>query len=99
MVDSNDQRDFHRMMVECEIAYRPVSGGDLKSGMAQNISASGLLFSCDEALDVGLVLEVNIVAEKALVPPLHAIVEVLRVLPASESGGYAIACKVREIIG
>ena len=100
MVDSSDQRDFHRMTVECEIKYRKPGTNDYQQGKANNISAGGLQFTCAENLGAGDEVEVLIEPGVSLTPPLHAMVEVVRTEESPDSPGeYRVACNIRQILG
>jgi hypothetical protein len=99
MVDSSDQRNFHRMTVECEIKYRKSGTNEYQSGTANNISAGGLQFTSVDALDIGDQVEVLIEPGVSLTPPLHAMVEVVRTEELADSpGNYRVACNIRQIL-
>ncbi|MEJ2343798.1 MAG: PilZ domain-containing protein [Gammaproteobacteria bacterium] len=98
MVDSSDERDFHRMAIECRGFCREVGTDPLHPVMVRNLSGTGMLLQCAQRLDVGQMLEVSIPSEDRLVAPLHAIVEVLRVEPRPDGAGCDAGCAIREMI-
>lgn len=97
MVDSSDQRDFRRMMLNCEATLQSVADGTVLRGNAINISATGMLVLCDQVLPEGGEYQINITPERRVTPPLDALVEVLRVKPAQESGLYEVAFVIKEM--
>ena len=99
MVDSSDQRDFHRMTVACSIRFRKTDEEDFRTGTANNISAGGVQFSCGEPFSPGDTVEVMIEPGVALTPPLHARVEVVRCDESGQQpGDYDVACRIRQIL-
>jgi hypothetical protein len=98
MVDSSDERDFHRMAIECRGSCREVGTDPLHPVVVRNLSATGMLLRCAQRFDVGQMLEVSVLSEDRLVAPLHAIVEVLRVDPRPDGGGCEAGCAIREMI-
>jgi hypothetical protein len=97
MVDSSDMRDFRRMSISCKAQLKNMADGSVLYGNAINISATGLLVVCDQELPAGQQYEVNVAPEKQVVPPLDALVEVLRVRPAEEAGKYEVAFVINEM--
>lgn len=96
MVESSDERDFRRMTLECAITYRAAGSHEVFSARARNISSTGILFITDRALRPGAQLTVNVTPGQAVVPPLNARVQVIRVEP--DGGDYAVACRIREFL-
>lgn len=97
MVDSSDVRDFRRMSISCRAQLKNVADGSVLSGDAVNISATGMLVECDRALTPGQQYEINVTPEKAVVSPLEALAEVLRVEPASTAGSYQVAFVIKKM--
>ncbi|MFU8837834.1 MAG: PilZ domain-containing protein [Thiohalomonadaceae bacterium] len=97
--DFSEKRDFFRMEVGCPMQYRQEGSGEaLQQGTVRDLSASGLSFICQQRLSEGDRLEVVISPEKAIVPPLHASAEVVRV-SEQETGGVEVGVKILEIFG
>ncbi len=90
-----EKRDFMRMGVECRVSMEVVDSGERLVGQASNLSATGLLIACDRALPLGTMVEISLVAERSIVPPLDALAEVVRVVPAGES--FHLGVKITEM--
>lgn len=97
MVDSSEQRHFRRMEIDCEILWRPEGGDELLHAQAINLSATGLAMICDQEQSAGARLEININPAYRVVPPMNAIVEILRVKKHAEDK-YEYACEIREFL-
>jgi len=97
MVDSSEQRDFRRMQIDCDILWRPEEGDELFHAQAINLSATGLAMTCDQDLPAGTRLEININPAYRVVPPMNAIVEILRVKKQAEDK-FEYACEIREFL-
>ncbi|MCK5092083.1 MAG: PilZ domain-containing protein [Gammaproteobacteria bacterium] len=97
MVDSSDMRDFRRISIDCGVTLKNLDSGSVYSGVATNLSATGVLIECKDQLAVGDQLEINIVPEKTIVPPLHALVEIIRIGQGGEGKVYQVACAISEM--
>jgi len=98
MVDSDDQRDFRRMNIDCPVNFRRRRADAFCSGTVTNLSARGMLLTSYESLQVGDSLEVDIRPANTLTPPLHAMVEVVRVEPGAAAGSVEAGCTITEIL-
>lgn len=96
MVDSSDMRDFRRMSIDCGVTLKNLDSGTVYNGVATNLSATGVMIECDHALTVGDQLEINIVPAKTIVPPLNALVEIIRI-GGGEGKAYKMACAISEM--
>lgn len=92
----SEKRDFGRMGVECGMTFQVEGKDETHNGIARNLSASGLLITTDREVPVGTLLYVCIKPEKAIVPPLEASVEVLRV-ESPVAGSYELGVSIKEI--
>ena len=97
MVDSSDMRDFRRMSIDCGVTFKKTNSDSACSGIATNLSATGILIECDEQLEVGDELEINVKPEKAIVAPLSAIVEIIRIGQGNNGKAYELACTIKEM--
>ena len=61
MVDSYDGRDFRRMNIDCEVVVRRIAEDVSLNGRANNLSATGLLFTCAESIIVFSLTSDNVV--------------------------------------
>ena len=98
MVDSDDQRDFRRMNIDCPVNFRRERADGFCVGTVRNLSGRGLLLNSHEALQLGDRLEVDIRPANTLTPSLHAIVEVVRVEPGAAAGSCDAGCTIVEIL-
>ena len=96
--DFTEKRDFYRMEVGCPMQFKIQGDPALHTAVVRDLSASGLGFVCQQALAEGSVVEVVVSPEKAIVPPLQAIAEVVRLSP-QDDGSYEIGVKITEILG
>ncbi len=97
MVDSSDKRDFMRMHVEIGARFKINGHNEYHQGTVADLSAGGLLLSTQIPLADGDELEIQVVPEKAVVPPLHAKLKVLRV-DNEQSQQYRAGCKITEFL-
>ncbi len=94
--DYDEKRDFIRMTIDCELTLRDQSNGQEYQGRCKNLSGSGALFHVDEAPALGSQLEIHMAPDKAVVPALDAVVEVVRV-DADTTGGFLVGTTIREM--
>lgn len=97
MVDSSDMRDFRRMSIDCGLTFKKPDSDTVYSGIAKNLSATGVLIECDEPLTIGDQLEINIKPEKTITDPLNAVVEVIRIGEGRKNHAYELACTITEM--
>ena len=95
--DYSEKRDFIRMAVGATMSFKVRGSGEHVAGVAKDLSASGLSIICDKALSLGDVLEVNVTPEHSVVPPLDALVEVVRVDDLGD-GSYELGTSIVEFI-
>lgn len=96
MVDSSDKRDFKRMTVDCAVKFKSLESEHLYDGVAKDLSASGIALYSQQSFSVGDKLEVFVRPDKQVVPPLDAVVEVMRV-DALPDQRYLLGCVIREM--
>lgn len=100
MLEYEEKRDFVRMQTNCRITYKFPGSETVHEGVCLNLSGAGVLFRATERIDNGRALEIKIVADNALTPPLIAYVEVIRsMVSESEEGGFEIAGAIKGIKG
>lgn len=97
MVDSSDQRDYRRMSIECEMSFRVGGSHTTFAAQAKDISSTGMSFTTEHPLNAGDALVVNVTPAQAVVEPLNARVEVVRVDQLAD-GTYEVACKIKEFL-
>ena len=96
MNDYAEKRAFYRMTMECQIDLIDPMTGQAGTATLQDMSASGVSMTTQEAMQVGETVRINVVPENDITPPLEALVSVIRCEPAP-SGGFAIAASIVEI--
>jgi len=100
MQDYSEKRDFYRMAVDCAARYR-VDGADaVQPATVKDLSAGGLQLRTDHEVESGVSLNVAIQPGKAITPPLHAVVRVIRCTPADDGPGgrFSIACTIERML-
>lgn len=95
--ESEERRDFMRMLVNCEVRFGSSARGRSFSGQVKNLSARGLLFSTAQALEVGEQIELVINSPGGAVPPLEATADVVRIDDAEGDGLYEVAVALRQV--
>ncbi|MGX2030969.1 MULTISPECIES: PilZ domain-containing protein [Methylocaldum] len=96
MLEYDEKRDFIRMQADCKMTFRLADSDIVHEGVCVNISGSGILFEADIPLDVGKAVEVCLVPQNKITPPLTAYIETIR-CAESEAGGYRIAGAIKGI--
>ena len=94
--DYDEKRDFQRMALDTRIQCKDLASGETFYGHAQDLSSRGLSIDTDREFAPGARLEVRIVPERALVPPLYAAVEVVRVEPSVNGQGFNLGVRILE---
>lgn len=97
MVDSFENRDFRRMSVQCFLKFKAVGDKKWYDGEVQDLSATGVSFTSQQAPEVGQRVEVDIAPGKTMIAPFAASVEVIRIDPGEAAGEYRVACKTLTI--
>ncbi len=97
MMDYEERRRFPRMKCNCAMSYKPVASGNQTHARCVDISASGMCFEAEEAVDAGRALEIRTFPADRITPPITALVEVVRCERAPHEGRYRIACVIRGI--
>lgn len=76
-----EHREYPRMAIDCDIAWRAAGGAAAGRGIARNLSGNGVLFVAPERPGVGERLEITLSPGVLSIPALSALVEVIRVEP------------------
>lgn len=95
-IDYAEKRDFIRMETSSKIDYRKTGSDKLHQGQCINLSATGVLFTTDMNVSPGTELDISIQPDLTIVPPLQAIIEVVRT-KLNNNGSYNIAAEIKEI--
>ena len=95
-IDYSEKRAFFRMSTDSSITIMPDGCEESHKGICVNLSATGILFTSSQRFEPGTIIHINITPSKALVPPLDAVIEVVRT-HADSTKGYAIAGQIKQI--
>lgn len=95
--DIEEKRDFIRMQLDCQALCTDLRTGEQFTGQIRDLSGKGLCVELNRGLSPGTLLEVRIEPEKAVVPPLHAVVEVVRVEPDVSGMRFRTGTAIREL--
>ncbi len=92
-----EKRNFHRMAVDCAMSFGVVGEKHVAAGHCKNLSATGVLFDAFQPMAVGARIYINITPQKAVVAPLRAEAEVLRVEHRDDHNTYRIAARITQL--
>ncbi len=95
-IDYSEKRGFYRMTTDSPITIRLEDSDEVYQGTCVNLSSNGILFTCDQRFEPGTIVHINITPAKAVVPPLDAVVEVIRTQMDSDKG-FSIAGQIKQI--
>ncbi|WP_275100014.1 PilZ domain-containing protein [Sedimenticola hydrogenitrophicus] len=104
MQDYAEKRDFYRMAVDCAARYRVAGDAAVQNATVKDLSAGGLQLRIGRELAAGATLNVEIQPGKAITPPLHAVVKVIRCAPIEAGveeepgGGFLVACSIERML-
>lgn len=95
MLEQDERRQFIRMQTQCKIIYRIVQSTETYVAKCSNLSGAGVMFTTDQPIESGRALEITICPANDVIPPLEALVEVLRV--RKMDGEYEVAAAIKGI--
>lgn len=96
MLGYDEKRDYIRMDVDCKVTYKQIDSEEAKTGRCLSLSGSGVSFIAETAYDVGLAMEVNVLPENSVTPPMTAFIEVVRSIP-QEDGSFEVAGIIKSL--
>ena len=91
-----EKRSHLRMGMDCPASGRLEDSGESLEIRVLDLSARGVGMLLPKSLSPGSRLEIRIAPERALVPPLHALTEVVHVQVAPE--GYRAGARILELL-
>jgi len=97
MQDYSEKRDFYRMAVDCAARYRVDGAETVRRATVKDLSAGGVQLRTEHEVDSGAMLNVEMRPGRAMTPPLHAVVRVIRCMPADD-GGFSVACTIERML-
>ena len=92
-----ERRRFQRVNVDCRVEFHHHGSADVHQGRGMDLSATGIQFSTEQELEIGTMLELNVLPDRHITPPLSAVAEVLRVVPAKSGRRYEVACRFTDM--
>lgn len=95
-LEYDEKRAFRRCPIVCRLTYRPAGGGPCSEGEGIDLSGSGILFVGETSLKIGKAVEVNLLSENRLTPPLTVYIEVVR-CEQGKNGCYTLAGAIKGI--
>ena len=93
----DEKRDFHRIPIQCALTLKNAASGKSFTATGKDLSAGGVLFYTSEILQAGDFLELHMEASQALFSVLDATIEVLRVEPLADKGGFSVGSAIRSL--
>ncbi|MFM8331076.1 MAG: PilZ domain-containing protein [Candidatus Methylumidiphilus sp.] len=96
MKEFEEKRRFPRMKANCAMSYKRVAAGNQAHALCMEISASGIMFEADEAVEPGRALEIRTFPADRITPPITALIEVTRCTSAGLER-YRIAGVIKGI--
>lgn len=99
LITQGERRAFTRLMVNCRVVFRHSTTAKEVQGRGLNLSGNGIMFLAPQSIPVGTELELNVLPTLASLAPLTALVKVVRAEPSAEPNEYAVAGKIRQILG
>ncbi len=89
----NNQRAIERVALDAKVTLRHMQSGKSCSGVVANITAGGVLISCDGTFDIGQEVELEVMAAEDAatgnIDPLKATLRILRC--EGEAAPYDVA--------
>ena len=98
MLGYDEKRNYIRMSVDCSITYKLAASDQVYNGRCTTLSGAGISFISREEIEPGKGLEINVIPENNVTPPMTAYIEVVR-SSGLENGEYEIAATIKNIKG
>jgi hypothetical protein len=95
-IDYTEKRSYIRMKTDSRITFQQEGSNHSYEGQCVDLSAAGVLFLTDQRFAPGTRLNINITPQLSVVPPLDAIIEVVR-SQLHSNGSFAIAGQIKEM--
>ena len=94
----DEKRDFKRIDVDCEVAFKMDGSDAEEQGRMTNLSGRGMMFIAEHEIPVDTRVVVNIAPENDITPPLHARVRVVRSCKQRHGDGYEVGAVIQEML-
>lgn len=90
------KRNIPRIELDCPIRYHDIGSSTVHEGRARDYSNHGVSFLTPTPIEEGALQEVHIDDPgEANMPPLHAIIEIIRCIPDEKQGEYFVAGTIK----
>ncbi len=96
MLDYDEKRDYIRMDVDCEITYKMADSDTINTGRCTSLSGAGVSFITESAYAFGLAMEIKLLPQNSVIPPMTAFVQVVRSNPR-EDGTFEVAATIKSL--
>ena len=94
--ENKEHRNYLRVDADCDITFKLFDSDQLFHGKCTSLSGAGIFFTAEQAVEMGKGLEINIPAQKHMVPAMTAFIEVVR-STATDDGRFEIAASIKSI--
>lgn len=98
MLGYDEKRNYIRMEIDCDVTYRLADSDELHHGHCSSISGAGVSFIANRFFDPGKAMEINVIPQNSLTPPMTAFIEVIR-STQQDDGSYEVAATIKSIKG
>jgi hypothetical protein len=98
MLGYDEKRNYIRMNVDCSLTYKLAASDQVYNGRCTSLSGAGISFITSEAIEPGKGLEISVIPENNVTPPMTAFIEVVRNSDL-ENGEFEIAATIKSIKG
>lgn len=95
-LDYEEKRAFPRMHVQCDIELVDPRSGARFSSRCEDLSGGGILFRCDDPLELDQEFEMTMQGGLDTTPPLRARIRILRC--EADGDRYEVAARIEEIL-
>jgi hypothetical protein len=95
MIEYSEKRDFIRMPVQCPVYVRESASDIEETAELLDLSATGVRFVSQRALDTGARLELTVKPDHPITPPLEATISVIRC--EEIDNGFDIAASIELV--
>ncbi len=96
MQDYDEKRDYIRMDVDCDVTYKLADSDEVKTGRCTSLSGAGVSFIAESTYNIGLAMEINVLPQNSITPPMTAFIEIVRCIPHKD-GSYEVAASIKSL--
>lgn len=96
MLTHDEKRKSQRIQVKNSLSYKLVDTVKEYEGLCTSISGAGMSFIAEHSINPGKGLEVHLILEKMVSPPMTAFVEVVRCTELDQKE-YEIAARIQSL--